>query len=330
MTILEQGEIARWVRKARRVASSASAAFLIAASSAAGITTYTYKRVDGLEIKADVHDGAAGKGLRPVVVWLHGGALINGGRQRDPSSLIDCLLAAGCCVVSIDYRLAPESKLPAIVADVEDAFRWVREKGPALFRADPKRIGVVGTSAGGYLALVSGYRVHPRPQAIVSHWGYGDLVGAWYTEPSRHARHLEYKLSEEEAWKGMSGPPIANPEDRKDRNGRAFYQYCRQHGLWPKAVSDWDPRTETARFVPYLPVRNVSPEFPPTLLVHGTDDTDVPHEQSELMAREFTRHKVKHLLLSYPGGEHGLKNLDPSILENANRASAEFLLERLR
>ena len=37
-------------------------------------------------------------------------------------------------VVSIDYRLAPETKLPAIVEDVRDACRWVRERGPKLFR----------------------------------------------------------------------------------------------------------------------------------------------------------------------------------------------------
>ena len=52
-------------------------------------------------------------------------------------------------VVSIDYRLAPETKLPAIVEDVQDACRWVRERGPKLFRIAPERLAVMGGSAGG-------------------------------------------------------------------------------------------------------------------------------------------------------------------------------------
>ena len=41
-------------------------------------------------------------------------------------------------LVSIDYRLAPETQLPEVIADVEDAFRWIRKEGPKLFGADPE------------------------------------------------------------------------------------------------------------------------------------------------------------------------------------------------
>ena len=51
------------------------------------------------------------------------------------------LIEAGFAVVSIDYRLAPETKLPAIIEDVEAAFDWIRGQGPDLFRADPDRLG---------------------------------------------------------------------------------------------------------------------------------------------------------------------------------------------
>ena len=71
-----------------------------------------------------------------------------GRRQGVPQPLMDRLIEAGFAVVSIDYRLAPETKLPAIVADVEDAFEWIRGQGPDLFRADPDRIAVLGSSAG--------------------------------------------------------------------------------------------------------------------------------------------------------------------------------------
>jgi len=266
-------------------------------------TTYTYKTVDGLEIKADVYRSSDGV-ARPVVMWIHGGALIFGNRGDLPGSLTRSLLDAGFVVVSIDYRLAPETKLPAIVEDLEDAFAWVRAAGPGLFHADTSRIAAMGASAGGYLALTSGFRTDPRPAAIVSFWGYGDLVGDWYSQPSEHPRHNEMEISPEAAHAQVTGPPISDPRDRNG-NGKTFYHYTRQNGLWPLEVAGWDPQTQPERFLPYMPVMNVTSEYPPTMLIHGTDDTDVPYEQSRMMAAELERHGVAHELVTLPGAEHG-------------------------
>ncbi len=91
--------------------------------------TFTYKTVQRCAIKADVYQGV-GSAPHPVVVWIHGGALIMGSRSGIDLALLDKLLKAGYVVVSIDYRLAPETKLPAILEDVQDACKWIREKGP--------------------------------------------------------------------------------------------------------------------------------------------------------------------------------------------------------
>jgi acetyl esterase/lipase len=276
-----------------------------------------------LEIKADVHR-ADDEQIRPVVVWIHGGALINGHRASVSGRVKQDLLDAGYAIVSIDYRLAPETQLPEIIADVEDAFRWVRREGPKLFRADADKIAVMGGSAGGYLTLTSGFRVDPKPVVLVAFWGYGDLVGDWYSKPSPHPRHHQSKLSREEAYRQVSGPPISDSRERKG-DGGAFYQFCRQQGLWPKAVSGWDPHTETEKFFPYMPVKNVTKEYPPTLLIHGTKDTDVPYEQSAMMAAEFKKHGVEHRLLTIAGGEHGLGGGDPEEIDAAYRAALEFV-----
>ena len=69
----------------------------------------------------------------------------------------------GFVLVSIDYRLAPEVKLPAVIEDVQDAFRWLREQGPKQLRIDPDKLVVSGGSAGGYLTLMTGCCVKPRP-----------------------------------------------------------------------------------------------------------------------------------------------------------------------
>src|SRR5437870_4843292 len=136
--------------------------------------TYTYKTVGKVEIHADVHR-ADDKVVRPVVVWLHGGALIVGSRSQVPGDLLALCRTEGFALVSFDYRLAPEVKLPAIIEDVEDALRWLRGKGPELLHIDPDRIVVTGGSAGGYLTLLTGFRVRPRPKALVAYWGYGDV-----------------------------------------------------------------------------------------------------------------------------------------------------------
>ena len=116
------------------------------------MATYTYKRVRGHDIKADVFRPQV-KGKRPVVVWIHGGALINGSRGQIDRRVKEFAQQRGYVLVSIDYRLAPESKLPAIIEDLEDAFAWIRRQGPERFDADPSRIAVAGASAGGYLTL---------------------------------------------------------------------------------------------------------------------------------------------------------------------------------
>ncbi len=289
--------------------------------------TYAYKHVGDLEIKADVYRTEA-DGPQPVVVWIHGGALIMGHREGLSQRLRDAFLLKDYRFVSIDYRLAPESKLPAVVEDVEDAFKWIRAEGPELFGADPERIAVCGGSAGGYLTLTTGFRVQPQPTVLVSLWGYGDLVGDWYSTPSPHPRHHQSKLSREEAFSQVSGPPLSDSRERKG-DGGAFYQYCRQQGSWPKEVSGWDPHAEREKFVPFMPVENVTAEYPPTLLIHGEKDTDVPHEQSVMMAAALKQHGVEHRLISIPGAEHGLPDGDPRLVNDAYEAAIEFVVTQL-
>ncbi len=315
----------------RRFLSTATTAAAGCGSAASGhaavqSNTHVYKKVGDLEIRADVHR-AAGDATRPVAVWIHGGALINGGRQSVPAKLNELLIENEFTVVSIDYRLAPETKLRAVIEDVEDAFAWIRRDGPSRFGADPSRIAVLGGSAGGYLTLTAGFRVEPRPSALVSFWGYGDLIGEWYSSPSPHERHRRVVMTREEALAQVSGPPIANAADREG-DGGAFYQHCRQHGIWPQEVSGWDPKGEAERFAPYMPVKNVDAAYPPTLLIHGTADTDVPYEQSQMMAEEFRKHGVEHELMRVEGAEHGLAGAEEGVREEAYRAAVRFVKQR--
>jgi acetyl esterase/lipase len=287
--------------------------------------TYTYKTVEKCDIKADVY--GASDTTRPVVIWIHGGALIMGSREQIDRALLGKLLKAGYAVVSIDYRLAPETKLPAILEDLQDACKWVREKGPELFHIDPKKIAVMGGSAGGYLTLASGFRVDPRPTALVSFWGYGDIVGPWYSRPDPFYSKMP-PVPKDEADKAVGGS-ILSASSGKNNRGR-FYLYCRQQGLWPKEVTGHDPDKEPKVFDEFCPVRNVAATYPPTLLIHGTKDTDVPYELSAMMAKELSRKNVEHELITVEDAGHGLAGAKPAVVAEIRDRVLAFLDKHLR
>lgn len=291
----------------------------------ASARTYTYKVAEGCEIKADVYRPWDDT-VRPVVVWIHGGALIMGHRENIGDRDRDMYVNAGCTIVSIDYRLAPETKLKFIIEDLQDAFRWVREKGPGLFHADPARIGVVGHSAGGYLALMSGFCVNPRPNALISFYGYGDIAGHWYSGPDPFYCQVP-AVSRDDAYAAVGRSPISGPEGQHNRD--RFYLYCRQQGLWPKEVTGYDPHTEPEAFDPFCPLRNITAEYPPTLLLHGDQDTDVPYEQSVVMADGLARAGVEHELVTIPGGGHGFDGSDAPIVAEALERVLSFLRQHL-
>jgi acetyl esterase/lipase len=285
---------------------------LIAFADGPTVKTYTFKTIDSStnRLQADVHR-PPGDGVRPVIVFIHGGALMMGSRQMtsSPGSLLEALINAGYVVVSIDYRLAPNVKLPEIIGDVRDACDWVRQRGPELFRIDPSELFVMGQSAGGYLTMMAGFRVQPRPRALVSFWGYGDIVGKWYSQPDAFYRQRRLVTKEE-----------------ADREGGALlYLYCRQQGLWPKVLTGLDPEKDPRAFDPFCPVRNVTREYPPTLLIHGTRDTDVPYELSAEMDNELTAKRVPHEFITIPDGGHGFGKADAAIAARTYQQVIVFL-----
>lgn len=321
------------------LATCALAAFGPAVGSAAEPTeepdfakkTYTYKTVDNCEIQADVYR-ANDDVVRPGVVWMHGGALIVGSRSGVPKRLLDLCRDEGFVLVSIDYRLAPEVLVPAIIEDVQDAWKWIREEGPSLFHVNPQKLLASGGSAGGYLTMMTGICVKPRPVALLAYWGYGDVDGPWYTEPSAHYREVVPLIPEEEAREAVGGEVLTGTDGSTpaQRNRGRFYLYLRQNGLWTKEVTGFDPATQREKLDPYCPVRNITPDYPPILMIHGTDDTDVPYEESAAMDRELARHGVVHELITVPKGGHGLGGADKEVVAEAHERALAFVKRYLK
>ena len=91
---------------------------------------------------------------QPGIVYFHGGGFVIGSLDSHEGGCRRLSKGAGCTVVSIDYRLAPEHVFPAAVEDAYAATKWVAENAAAL-KIDPKRIAVAGDSAGATLATVT-------------------------------------------------------------------------------------------------------------------------------------------------------------------------------
>ena len=106
---------------------------------------------------------------------------------------------------------------------------------------------------------------------------------------------------------------------------RAYYLYCRQQGEWPQRISGFDPISESEKYDPYSPVRNVTSKYPPTLMVHGTIDTDVPYEQSVMMEQQFKKHDVEHEFVTVPHAGHGLSGGDRKLIDRAYERAMAFM-----
>jgi len=109
-----------------------------------------------------------GVGPFAVLVFFHGGGFVLGDVGTHDGVCRELAVGAGCVVVSVDYRLAPEHKFPAAPDDAEAAVRWTFEAAASV-QGDPTRVAIGGESAGANLAAVVAQRLRddggPAPVA---------------------------------------------------------------------------------------------------------------------------------------------------------------------
>lgn len=113
------------------------------------VTRTDHEIPDGPVVR--VHRPVDATGPLPGVLWLHGGGLVMGDRFQDDARFDRWCVRHGIVAVTVDYRLAPESRYPAALDDAHGALTWVREHAHAL-GVDAQRLGIGGDSAGGGLA----------------------------------------------------------------------------------------------------------------------------------------------------------------------------------
>jgi len=249
----------------------AIAAFLLVSTLvlAADFKDVQYREVSGVRLTLDVHvpDGA---GLFPTAILVHGGGWVAGDKQKYITYVFQPLSDAGFARFSINYRLAPQYKFPADTDDVEAAIQWVKANA-AKYKVDPKRIALIGESAGGHLVSYVGARNLPKARvaAVVSMYGIHDFITAaidWKPIPTEILQLF-----------GISAV---------DANSAPI-------------------------LIKASPVAYVAKTMPPFLLIHGSRDEDVPYAQSVEMCNKMKEAGAHCELITVEGAPHGMDHWEP-------------------
>jgi acetyl esterase/lipase len=206
---------------------------------------------------------------RPAVVMIHGGYWTVGDRQAYASP---CRMAAGEGIVAatIDYRLAngdPHNYWPAQAVDAQLAVRWLRTHA-AEFGIDPSRICALGDSAGGHIALFLGAVGHTVP---------GDDAGVLPGVSSQIACVVDN----------------FGPADLTSNN------------FWPpdKLLFGGDGQTRPAdRERAASPLFLVGSGMPPVMIAQGSEDKNVPIDQSRQLVAALKQNHVPVRMTVFNGG----------------------------
>lgn len=230
-----------------------------------------YGQADGEALTMDYYP-PAGRGPFPVAIIVHGGGFVSGTSKNISEAYCAQFLApAGYATFSINYRLAPKHPYPAAVEDVQRAVRYIRHNA-AKWNADPKRIALIGGSAGGYLTNMAGVL------------------------PAKGIRHSRDPVDRENA-RMQAVVTLYGPSDYRGRKPAPNIQSF----LKPLI----DEKGEENALAEASPVLHIMPGGPPFLLIHGDKDESVPLVQSTHWQNALQAAGIRCDLIIIQNGAHG-------------------------
>jgi acetyl esterase len=261
-----------------------------------------YRRDDAQEWLVRIYQ-PQGPGPFPALLDVHGGAWSAADRTSN-APMDQALAASGLVVAAIDFRLAPAHPYPASISDVNYATRWLKAHAAEL-GADPRGLGALGSSSGGHMVMLSAMRPRdPRYAAL-------PLPEA----PAADAT-LAYVLA---LW------PILDPYRR--------YQFARETGRTelvtrtegyfrtPEAMQEGNPQGVLDRGEPA--------ELPPTLIIQGTADNNLPLDMIERFVASYRAAGGTIELELFPGMPHGFGNTPGPEADRALELMKRFIARQL-
>ncbi len=208
----------------------------------------------------------------PCVVWICGGAWIRLDRSAHLAYLAE-LARSGFVVASVEYRTTNEGAFPIQLTDVKAGIRYLKALSER-YHIDPERIGVMGESAGGYLAAMAALaedkafdmgafmEYSSKVQAACSWYPPADVTGIVYPSPVEAAASMESML--------LGKNVMLNREEA--------LKIC--------------------------PVSFVTKDAPPFLIIHGDNDHTVPFSQGEALYDKLEEAGADVKLLVLEGADH--------------------------
>jgi acetyl esterase/lipase len=229
-----------------------------------------YGHKDGMALTFDVFRPEANANGAGVLFMVSGGWVSRWSPPERSMARFKAFLDKGFTVFAVRHGSSPKYKVPEALSDVRRAVRYVRANSETL-GVDENRLGVFGGSAGGHLSLMLG---------TASDEGKTDGEDAIEKTSNRVAAVCAY-------FPPVDLRQIVGPSDR-----------------FP--ALDFDPKDADS----VSPILHVSPDDPPTLLVHGDKDDLVPISNSERIHAEFQKHNVTTEFITLPGAGHGFRGED--------------------
>ena len=238
-----------------------------------------YGHKHGMALTMDVFAPKADSNGAAVLFMVSGGWRSSWSPPEQAVGRFQSLLDKGFTVFAVRHGSSPKYKIPEIVEDVRRGVRFVRLNAEK-FGIDSERLGVFGGSAGGHLTLML---------ATTSDEGDEDAQDETLRVSDRVAAVVAY-FPPTDLRSLVPEPPTQNE-------------------LFP--ALNFDP----ARAGDYSPLVHVTPDDPPTLLIHGDQDTLVPLSHSENILAAYKEKNVPAELIVIEGAGHGFRG------DDAKRAS---------
>ncbi|KAI3397263.1 hypothetical protein diail_11062 [Diaporthe ilicicola] len=254
--------------------------------------TFVYKTAP-VPIELDVYlpstppsDENGSKGL-PLLVWFHGGGLLQGSRDNVAPHHLNGVTKHGYALVSADYRLCPQVSVGEVLDDVKDCLSWTATELPGKLadsgsskgcKVDTARLAVSGSSAGGYLALLAGLYATAGPgvpKVVLPIYPITDPLGAFFTNPQPHPLGRVEKATLAPFLDPKA--PVQTHTAREKDPRASFYFYMMQEAVLAQLlhIREGD---DTFIVAPQIRKRG---GYLPTFVVHGDADKFVGVEQSD-------------------------------------------------